>query len=908
MATKETIYKGSNGRYYTADGLADFMEFGNPSSSFKYTEVSAVRYTITVRLMDAAAGVIFNTQGTAKALTTYSRSEYGKPVTYRTDNGATSEIVIPVYKVNGSGVAVFGAHPSNPGMSGLYSYFAPSVVFKSANATKYKFNGAYTVSGDDLEHFAPNLASGSEYNADKIVYSNADNLIIIGANVAPLDGSLFIYAGYYWFLCLSQNAVTLTTSANTKTRTVSNGKKYAAITDVVDYNAGNNTSLTVKTSTGSLTFMYNHIIRKNLGECLAGSSARTLTAFDGVDAATNTAVILSGANTHADGSGAQFQVGADIADALTRLPSLEAYDTRVTLYASWLHRVSVSVDADGGTGGASAFYYCPENYAFYSDEAISQNINEISVPIKTSAALVGLYDGTTKAVDANGKIDDCWKPTADTTLVAHWKEVKDVAFDKGDGVGGDDGVFYDSEAGGFCRRGSYEVITAVTTPSLECFRFLGYYSDATGGTQLIGADGEILTALVSIGSSAPSTIYAHWMRVSYRLDVNAQGGTGGGAIYCDGENARYFSDDLLANELDAYPVPELAGHDFLGCFTTATGGDIRIAADGDLSNLPVFNTDGGTIFAHWMARTFILTFDYAGGNGATAYKYVTFGEAVGILPTPTAGPTADAVFDGWTIDGVTFDAATIWNRDTGATARAKWRTGFSNVEDFFNLASSALIPVASNSGDKHHRVAVSHGGMYEVGVTATGGIWRNPSVTYRVVRDTTLVVKLGQGFAAQKSGSTMTVSGFMITTVDINTEVGSFPTVTVSAVANEGANAVNNFTVNANKFNVYVPIVARSKAQNLLNAISGGGHLQSCRLVASCDPVVCEENLMPCASDIVNGRYELSAETLAPNGEAAPIMTAASGTKGGFALIDEPRQWRDCDFMRYTIEARKEMV
>ena len=71
---------------------------------------------------------------------------------------------------------------------------------------------------------------------------------------------------------------------------------------------------------------------------------------------------------------------------------------------------------------------------------------------------------------------------------------------------------------------------------------------------------------------------------------------------------------------------------------------------------------------------------------------------------------------------------------------------------------------------------------------------------------------------------------------------------------------------------------------------------------------MCEENLMPCAPDIVNGRYELSAETLAPNGEAAPTMTAASGANGGFALIDDPRQGRDCDFMRYTIEARKEMV
>ena len=65
---------------------------------------------------------------------------------------------------------------------------------------------------------------------------------------------------------------------------------------------------------------------------------------------------------------------------------------------------------------------------------------------------------------------------------------------------------------------------------------------------------------------------------------------------------------------------------------------------------------------------------------------------------------------------------------------------------------------------------------------------------------------------------------------------------------------------------------------------------------------------MPCASDIVNGRYELSAETLAPNGEDAPTMTDASGTNGGFALIDDPRQTRERDYIRYTIEARKEMV
>lgn len=243
-------------------------------------------------------------------------------------------------------------------------------------------------------------------------------------------------------------------------------------------------------------------------------------------------------------------------------------------------------------------------------------------------------------------------------------------------------------------------------------------------------------------------------------------------------------------------------------------------------------------------------------------------------------------------------------------------SGFSEITDWFNLASSALEPIASTSGDTRHRVAVSHGGKYESGVNEVGKVWRNPSVTYVVKNNTTVAVQLGKAWLPRNSAGAavpvtsryITISGFMIVSVEIVTEIGSFPIVNVSAVANEGANAVNNFTVNANKFNVSVPVVARSKAQNLLNAISGGGHLQSCRLVAACDPVVCEENLMPCASDIVNGRYELSAETIAPNGEAAPTMAAASGTNGGFALIDDPKQDRDCDYTRYSISARREMV
>jgi hypothetical protein len=332
-----------------------------------------------------------------------------------------------------------------------------------------------------------------------------------------------------------------------------------------------------------------------------------------------------------------------------------------------------------------------------------------------------------------------------------------------------------------------------------------------------------------------------------------------------------------------------------------------------------------TIYAGWRGYAIITLNKGENGSGGTSTIYYKLNDGVFYSNTDMTSaitkitiPTGGGTFGGYSYNGQTVidsdgNITTSLAFTTDVTFSAKWVGG---CVDYFGLASDALIPISSDSGDTRHRVAVSHGGKYESGVNEVGKVWRNPSVTYVVKANTTVAVQLGKAWKPRNAAgqevavgaSTIAVSGFMITTVEIVTEVGKFPTVTVSAVANEGANAVNNFTENKNKFNVSVPVVARSKAQNLLGAISGGGYLQRCSLVATCDPVVCEENLMPCASDIVNGRYELSAETLAPNGEAAPTMTAASGTNGGFALIDDPRQGRDCDFMRYTIQARKEMV
>ena len=102
---------------------------------------------------------------------------------------------------------------------------------------------------------------------------------------------------------------------------------------------------------------------------------------------------------------------------------------------------------------------------------------------------------------------------------------------------------------------------------------------------------------------------------------------------------------------------------------------------------------------------------------------------------------------------------------------------------------------------------------------------------------------------------------------------------------------------------------ARARPQNLLGAIavSGGkttgGELHACSIQASCDPVVLAENMTPCASDVVGGRLELHAETLAAASESAPTMA----TSGGFTLIAAPPADEGANYRRYRVTARKEI-
>ena len=570
----------------------------------------------------------------------------------------------------------------------------------------------------------------------------------------------------------------------------------------------------------------------------------------------------------------------------------------------------ITLSQTNWSGGTAALWYDTVTRGFYEDSALTTPATSVAVPTRTQYRFSGFYSsssGGTKYIDGDGNFTDALLSlsiTSARTFYAQGKQAYKITVSANSGTGGMTEFYFDSVLGKFYDGTDLSnEITAITPHTRECFEFLGCYSsNNTTSTLRVSPDGTIATDWTP---TAAATIYAQWSRVSWKITLNKQNGTGGTDAIYGGVGGGFWLDDLCTDRAEAVEVPTRTGYDFAGYWQNTGGGGGRyITADGTVAlSQSTVTTGAFTIYAAWSAREFTLTFDYNGGTGETASKTVTFGSAIGALPTAT---NTKAAFVRWSVEGSEITSSTVWSIDSDATATAEWDYIFGRVVDYFNFASENLVPISSSSGDGKKRTCAANAnwsgttqsggaGRYSNGVNDIGGVWRNPSVTYLVVGDCTISLNLGTAFAATRSGSTMTISGYMITSVRVRTQIGKFPTMTVSATANEGANAINLFAVS-------IPVQARARAQNLLSAISGGGNLQSCEAAAECSPVVCAENNMPCASDVVQGRYTVRGTTYAPGNEAAPT----AGT--GFTSVGEPKSNGDKEYPQWEITVEKEIT
>lgn len=602
-----------------------------------------------------------------------------------------------------------------------------------------------------------------------------------------------------------------------------------------------------------------------------------------------TAIVLPTRENHAFlgyYSGTTQVIAADGTISSSYAPSAAATVTASWEQVSW----TVSVSLNGG-GGITAFYADYAKTAFYPDEFCEgEPLAAITRPTRAGYRFVGCY--TTNDVSGTQVIDGTGAFTADaatflaglsanTTVYCIWQQVFTITLDGVGGEGAPGEIYYDDLYGNFYDSEEMEqAVSQIDCPYLECFAFQGFYTAAEGGTQRIAADGTFVSGWAP---TAAETLYAQWVRRSWRYTVDPNGGSGGTAVIYRNGGAAWYADDACENAITEIVPPVRPGYTFAGSYD---GSNAAVDATGLILADPAGQTDGGCL-ASWTANTYTLNFNYDGGSGETESKEVTFGQPIGTLPTAVR---TRAYFLGWLLDAQQINATTVYDVPGNATATANWSLQFGGVTDYFSLASNSLVPISSDAGDRVPGLRVSHTGKYENGVNQFGGTWRNPTVTYQLCRDGSINITLGRAYKG--SG---TISGYMITGVQVITRIGAFPLVKVSATANEGANAINTFRLT-------LSLRARARAFNLMSAVNGGGQLQSCTLAASCTPVVLTEDLMPCASDIVHGKLTVTATTFAPNNEAPP--TAG----GGFVLEGTPKQCGDKSYTAYAFTAGKEMA
>ena len=257
--------------------------------------------------------------------------------------------------------------------------------------------------------------------------------------------------------------------------------------------------------------------------------------------------------------------------------------------------------------------------------------NNITLPdaTKTGATFKGWYTASSGGTKV-GNSGDTYNPVANTTLFAQWDEIQYTLTINPNG-----GTY----SGQTTVNGGYDSTLAVTNPTApNGYTVTLNKNDGTETTtqviQTMNFDKWVLTGKGSLSG------------ITYTF------GDGDGTL-----TATYTSNNV---ELE---TPTREGYTFDGWYTLANGGT-KIDS-------PYMPTNNITLYAHWTANKYQITFN-PGENGIVTEttREVTYGQTYGTLPTPTR---PGYTFTGWTDpEGNEITGSDIVDITSDTTLTAKW--------------------------------------------------------------------------------------------------------------------------------------------------------------------------------------------------------------------------------------------
>ena len=266
----------------------------------------------------------------------------------------------------------------------------------------------------------------------------------------------------------------------------------------------------------------------------------------------------------------------------------------VTLYAVWAAtQYNVLFDANGGKGTMDSQQFIYDQSAALRENSFTRENFEFLGWSTSAAGEVDYKDAAiVKNLSSTGK---------DVYLYAVWKGAHNtLTFDtnKGDGSTTPSPATIPSQD--MVNGTQYGTLPTV---SREGYTFQGWYTAKKGGIQI--------TEDSTVDLSRNTTLYAIWKPNEYTLNFDTNKGTGSTTPDPVNSYTIYFDGSYGTGENASLPETSRKGYTFDGWYTAAEGGEkfdntIRVTA-----------TPYTTLYAHWTAKEYTITYDgsgYVGGR------------------------------------------------------------------------------------------------------------------------------------------------------------------------------------------------------------------------------------------------------------------------------------------------------
>ena len=233
--------------------------------------------------------------------------------------------------------------------------------------------------------------------------------------------------------------------------------------------------------------------------------------------------------SNADGSGTKYDNCASVINLTA------THGATVPIYAKWKPNVyTLILDNQYATVSGTTAVYEKYDHGWYKEKAATTSISSITIPQKTGMKFSGYYTGTngtgTQYIDANGKIvvSNHSFTTDNMRVYAYWTpNVYEIKLDNRGATTAGTTTIYERYSDAFYSSNACTTkITMIIPPTKDNYVFDGYWTEineynTNRGQIIIDSLGVIKD--VNTFFKSDSTIYAKWIPVDYKINLNNQG-------------------------------------------------------------------------------------------------------------------------------------------------------------------------------------------------------------------------------------------------------------------------------------------------------------------------------------------------------------------------------------------------